>query len=62
MRMRNLPLQESRSDHLRNLKVPESIEACKTHPRTWREPADEVAKPLSIVFEKLWQSGEVPTD
>lgn len=26
-----------------------------------REPADEVAK-LSIIFEKLWQSHEVPID
>jgi len=24
--------------------------------------ADEVAKPLSFISEKLWQSGEVATD
>ncbi|PKU48866.1 rna-directed dna polymerase from mobile element hypothetical protein [Limosa lapponica baueri] len=32
------------------------------HPWVLREMMDEVHKPLSIIFEKPWQSGEVTTD
>ncbi|GAB0187103.1 mitochondrial enolase superfamily member 1 [Grus japonensis] len=34
----------------------------EVHPQVLRELVDEVAKPLSMLLEKSWQTGEVPTD
>ncbi|KFV53069.1 hypothetical protein N341_06832, partial [Tyto alba] len=49
-------------DHIRNLKVHKSMRPDEMHPQVLRELVDRVAEPPSIIFEKLWQSGEVPTD
>lgn len=46
--------------HLGNPKGHESLGPDEMHPLILRELVEEVPKPLSIMFEKLWQSCEVP--
>ncbi|GAB0184683.1 mitochondrial enolase superfamily member 1 [Grus japonensis] len=49
-------------EHLRNLKVHKSTGPGEMRPQVLRELAAEVARPLAIIFEKSWQSGEVPAN
>jgi len=49
-------------DYLKNMDIHESMGPGEMHPRVLRELDDVIAKPLSMVFERSWQSGEVPGD
>lgn len=49
-------------NHVKNLRVHNSMGPDEIHPQVLSELADKVAKLLSILFERSWQFGGVPTD
>ncbi|KAK4817308.1 hypothetical protein QYF61_009161 [Mycteria americana] len=50
------------SDLLHHLDTPKSMGPDKIHPRVLRELAEVLTKPLSIIYQQSWLTGEVPVD
>ena len=49
-------------DQLYQLNVHKSMGPDGIHPRVLKELVDVVARPLSIIYQRSWESGEVPAD
>ncbi|NXX31359.1 RTJK polymerase, partial [Nicator chloris] len=54
--------EEAVREVLSCLNVHKSMGPDGIHPRVMRELADELAKPLSIIYQQTWLTGEVPDD
>ncbi|GAB0209034.1 hypothetical protein GRJ2_003369100 [Grus japonensis] len=54
--------EEAVNDLLHHLDAHKSMGPDGIHPRVLRELAEELAKPLSIIYQQSWLTGEVPDD
>jgi len=54
--------EEAVNDVLCHLDTYKSMGADGIHPRVLRELAEELAKPLSIIYQQSWLTGEIPDD
>ncbi|KAF1528233.1 hypothetical protein FQV19_0007123, partial [Eudyptula minor] len=54
--------EEALNDLLRHLDAHKSMGPDGIHPRVLRELVEELAKPLSIIYQQSWLTGEVPDD
>ncbi|KAF1442156.1 hypothetical protein FQV24_0000798, partial [Spheniscus mendiculus] len=54
--------EEAVNNLLRHLDAHKSMGPDGIHPRVLRELAEELAKPLSIIYQQSWLTGEVPDD
>ncbi|KAK4831679.1 hypothetical protein QYF61_018676 [Mycteria americana] len=50
------------SDLLRHLDIHKAMRPDEIHPRVLKELADVLTKPLSIIYQQSWLTGEVPVD
>jgi len=54
--------EEAVNDLLCHLDIYKSMGPNGIHPRVLRELAQELAKPLSIIYQQSWLTGEIPDD
>ncbi|XP_075779238.1 uncharacterized protein LOC142827520 [Pelodiscus sinensis] len=54
--------KEQVKNHLGKLDVSKSPGPDEMHPRILKELIEEVSEPLAMIFEKSWQTGEIPED
>lgn len=53
---------EPLGEHIKNLDIPKALTPDGTHLRLLREPDNVTVRPLSNLFQRLWQSGGVSED